>query len=139
MFSKYSFIQISKKHHIPHSKKISIPYTRHHKPLLIRSCSWIQAIHEDRMFWKNFLKNKEMVFEIAVKNIQAAAYNGTRTAETGHFSIMKKLWDLKKVLSYMELEGHGRGIITEVTRPLLLRLFYYVKWPKGPNISVPSV
>ena len=32
-----------------------------------------------------------MVFEIAVKNIQAAAYNGTRTAETGHFSIMKKL------------------------------------------------
>ena len=28
-------------------------------------------------------------------------------------------------LSYLELEGQGRGIIMEVTRLLLLRLFYY--------------
>ena len=33
---------------------------------------------------------------------------------------MKKLQDLKKVLSYLELEGQGRGIIMEVKRPLLL-------------------
>ena len=33
---------------------------------------------------------------------------------------MKKSWDLKKVLSYLELERQGRGIIMEVTRPLLL-------------------
>ena len=39
---------------------------------------------------------------------------------------MKKLWDLKKVLSYLELEGQGRGIIMGVTRPLLLGPFYYV-------------
>ena len=42
---------------------------------------------------------------------------------------MKKLWDLKNVLSYLELEGQGRGIIMEVTRPLLL----VVKWPCQPK------
>ena len=57
----------------------SIPYARHHKPLLIRSRSWIQAIHKDIIFWKNLLKNKKMVFGNGVKNIQAAAYNGART------------------------------------------------------------
>ena len=51
--------------------------TRHHKPLLITSRSWIQAIHKDKIFWNNLLKNKEMVFENGVKNIQA--YNGART------------------------------------------------------------
>ena len=56
-----------------------IPYARHHKPLLITSRSWIQAIHKDRIFLKNLLKNKEMVFENGVKNIQATAYNGART------------------------------------------------------------
>ena len=45
----------------------------------IISRSWIQAIHKDKNFWKNLLKNKEMVFENGVKNIQAAAYNGART------------------------------------------------------------
>ena len=61
------------------------------------------------------------------------------SAETGHFSIMKKLWDLKKVLSYLELEGQGRGIIMEVTHPLLLGSFYLVKWPVNPNILAASV
>ena len=42
-------------------------------------------------------------------------------------------------LSYLELEGQGRGIIMEVTRPLLLRLFYKVKWPITPNIFTASV
>ena len=56
-----------------------IPYARHHKPLLITNRSWIQAILKGRIFWKNLLKNKEMVFENGVKNIQAAAYNGART------------------------------------------------------------
>ena len=45
----------------------------------IISRSWIQAIHKDKIFFKNLLKNKEMVFENGVKNIQAAAYNGART------------------------------------------------------------
>ena len=35
----------------------------------------MQAIHKDRIFWKKLLKNKEIVFENGVKNIQAAAYN----------------------------------------------------------------
>ena len=42
---------------------------------------------------------------------------------------MKKLWDLKNDLSYLELEGQGRGIIMEVTRPLLLGPFYYLANP----------
>ena len=42
------------------------------------SRSWLQAI-QDRIFWKNLLKNKEMVFENGIKNIQAAAYNDART------------------------------------------------------------
>ena len=53
-----------------------LPYARHHKLLLITSLSWIQAIHKDRIFWKNLLKNKEMVFGNGVKNIQATGYNG---------------------------------------------------------------
>ena len=52
---------------------------------------------------------------------------------------MKKLWDLKKVFSNVELEGQRRGIIMEVTRPLLLRLIYQVKWPITPNKSTGSV
>ena len=58
-------------------------YARHHKLLLIRSRSWIQAIHKDRIFWKNLLKSKEMVFGNEVKNIQAVAYNGARTVVLG--------------------------------------------------------
>ena len=46
---------------------------------LITNRSWILAIHKDRIFWKNLLENKEMVFKNAVKNIQAAAYNGVNT------------------------------------------------------------
>ena len=41
---------------------------------------------------------------------------------------MKKLWDLeKKVLSNLELEGQGRGIIMRVTRLLLLGPFYTIQ------------
>ena len=58
---------------------LQLPYACHHKPLLITSRSWIQAIHKDRIFWKNLLKNKEMVFENGVKNIQVAVYDGART------------------------------------------------------------
>ena len=39
---------------------------------------------------------------------------------------MKKLGDLKKVLSNLELEGQGRGIIMEVARLRLLEPFYYI-------------
>ena len=42
-------------------------------------------------------------------------------------------------LSYLELEGQGQGIIMEVTRPLLLGLFYLGKWPVNPHILAPSV
>ena len=52
----------------------------------IISRSWLQAaleykpyIIKDRIFLKNLLKNKEIVFENGVKDIQAAAYNGART------------------------------------------------------------
>ena len=44
--------------------------------ILIRNRSWILTIHKDRIFWKNLLENKEMVFKNGVKNIQAAGYNG---------------------------------------------------------------
>ena len=48
--------------------------------------------------------------------------------ETGHFSIMKKSWDLKIVLSNLEAEGQGRGIIKWVTTCLLLiGPFYTIK------------
>ena len=56
-----------------------VPYARHHNPLLITNRSWILTIHKDKIFWKNLLENKEMVFKNRVKNIQAAAYNGFRT------------------------------------------------------------
>ena len=61
------------------------------------------------------------------------------SAETGHFSIMKKLWDLKKVFSYLELERQGRGTIMGVTRLLLLGPFYYVFSYVTPNIFAASV
>ena len=37
------------------------------------------------------------------------------------------------------MEGQGRGIIMEVTRPLLLEPFHLVKWPVNPNILAASV
>ena len=40
---------------------------------------------------------------------------------------MKKLWDLKKGFSNLELEGQGRGIIMGVTRLLLLGPFYTIQ------------
>ena len=46
--------------------ELNLQYMRHHKLLLIISRSWIQAIHKDRIFLKNLLKNKEMVFENGV-------------------------------------------------------------------------
>ena len=52
---------------------IYIPYVRHHRPLLIRSRSWIQAIHKAKGH------STLMVFGNGDKSIQAAAYNGTRT------------------------------------------------------------
>ena len=73
-WARYFFLNLSLFLAIMHSKYnrgIStskyLPYTRHHKPLLITSRSWIQAIHKDRIFWKNLLKNKEMVFENGAK------------------------------------------------------------------------
>ena len=48
-------------------------------------------------------------------------------SETSHFSVMKKLWDLNKGFSNLELEGHGRGIIMGMTRLLLLGLFYTIQ------------
>ena len=38
----------------------------------------------------------------------------------------------------LELEGQGRGIIMEVTCPLLLGPFYLVKWSVNPNIWLPA-
>ena len=46
-------------------------------------------------------------------------------SETGHFSTMKKLWDLKNVFSNLELEG--QGIIMGVTSLLLLGPFYSIQ------------
>ena len=40
---------------------------------------------------------------------------------------MKKLWDLKKVFSNLELEGQGRCIIRGVTGLLLLGPFYTIQ------------
>ena len=40
---------------------------------------------------------------------------------------MKKLSDLKKVLSNLEPEGQGRGIIMGVTRLILLGQFYTIQ------------
>ena len=40
--------------------------------------------------------------------------------KTGHFSIMKIFWDLKKVFTNLEPEGQGGGIIMGVSRLLLI-------------------
>jgi hypothetical protein len=56
-----------------------VPYAHHHNSLLIRNRSWILTVHNDKIFWKNLLENKEMVLKNGVKNIQAVGYNGTRT------------------------------------------------------------
>ena len=48
----------------------------------------------DRIFWKNLLENKEMVFKNGVKNIQAVGYNGARRLIYKPFNISKN----KKIL-----------------------------------------
>ena len=40
---------------------------------------------------------------------------------------MKKIWDLRKVVSNLELEGQGYGIIMGVTPLLLLGPFYTIQ------------
>ena len=57
-------------------------------------------------------------------NVSTLTYN---SSETGHFSVMKKNWDLKNVFSNMELEGQGLGIIMGVTCLLLLGPFYFIQ------------
>ena len=57
---------------------ITLPYARHHNPLLIRKHSLILTVHKAIILWKNTLENKEMVSKNWVKNLQAAAYNGAR-------------------------------------------------------------
>ena len=52
---------------------------------------------------------------------------------------MKKLLDLKKVLSNLELEGQGRGIIMRVTLPLFLGPFYYIATYWGDRIMTNTV
>ena len=58
----------------------------HHNLLLITNRSEILTINKDRIFWKNFLENKEMVFKNGAKNIQAAGYNGPRAVVNERFS-----------------------------------------------------
>ena len=47
---------------------------------------------------------------------------------------MKKLWDLKKVFSNLELEGQGRDTIMGVTRLLLLGLFYTIQTKRDQTL-----
>ena len=55
------------------------------------------------------------------------------------FPILKKLWDLKKVFSNLELEGQGRGIIMGLTLLLLLGSFYYIVTYWGDRIMTNTV
>ena len=66
--------------------------TLKHRTRTIISRSWLQAPLEYKpyIFWKKLLKNKEMVLENGVKNIEAAAYKGAR--------MVLKSWVLKKLL-----------------------------------------
>ena len=60
----------------------------------MKNNNWILAIHKDRIFWKNFLENKEMVFINGVKNIQVGAYNGERTVTCAtHILIMGSIME----------------------------------------------
>ena len=43
----------------------------------------------------------------------------------GIFPLQKKIWDLKKILCFLELEGQGHSIIMGVTHLLLLGPFMY--------------
>ena len=56
-------------------------YAGHHNLLLITNRSWILTIYKYRIFWKNFLENKETVFKNGVINIQAVSYKGVRTKD----------------------------------------------------------
>ena len=76
--------------------------------------SWILAIHKVRIFLKNFLKNKEMVFKNGVKNIQAAAYNGTRTV----------IDSLKYTLEKLDLSI------------LLVIVQHFVSWNKSQDFDI---
>ena len=60
---------------------LELPYKRHHNLLLITNRSWVLTIHKARIFWKNLLENKEMVFKNGVKSIQVAGYNGPCTVQ----------------------------------------------------------
>ena len=72
------------------------PPKKFQNPKLLFGTFWTQIkqtshCDKDRIFWKNFLKNKEMVFESGVKNIQAAAYKRARKVFFSDIFRMKRI------------------------------------------------
>ena len=61
--------------------------TRHFNLLLITNRSWILAIDNDRIFWKNLLENKEMVFKNGV-------YDGALTVSDKKCALLFKRFHL---------------------------------------------
>ena len=85
--------------------------------------SWILAKHKDRIFWKNLLENKEMVFKIGVKNVQAAAYNGAHT-------VIRKFCACHQFFS---LTGQEQ-IWTSLSRSLEIDTESYNLWYPNPSV-----
>ena len=127
-----------------------IPYTRHHKPLLIRSRSWMQAIHKDRIFWRNLLKNKEMVFGNGVKNIKAAACNGARTVHiyiscaVRHFYGTEfdtwagwRYWKLPNLSLeiFLCLYGHNLNPFLKKNCTVRTKKLHWISWKKSQFFS----
>ena len=52
----------------------SLLWLCHHNTLLITSCSWVLIIYKDRIYWKNLVENKEIVFKNGIISIQALCY-----------------------------------------------------------------
>ena len=98
-----------------------VPYARHHRPLLIRSCSWIQAIHKAKGHSTNGLwKWGKKVYK---PRLIMARVRYTAVRKILH---LPKLWpfftSLRKFLSLPSLCIRAKFLRTMITPDIMLPL-----------------
>ena len=112
-------------------------FAHHHNPLLITNHSWILAIHKDRIFLKTSIKTM-------VKNIQAAAYNGTHIYNIDLFPKWEVCWFNKYICLFLFLFTENRKnwkqhihYLNFLILQLVVTLRICPTWPNSVGYGVP--
>ena len=83
-----------------------LQYVCHHNLLLIRNRSWILTIHKGRIFRKNVLKSKEMVYKNGLKNTSRCIYLFQVRWRTEEKWLMQAYWRTPPSLPMVSITIH---------------------------------